>query len=91
VGIFEVTGNCQGRVRRISEFGVLDAVANQTCEVRALGSFGAVIALVGLAIGPFAQQIATYKVRHVESGVGAIIPRALSYEGALVGNTSSSQ
>jgi hypothetical protein len=58
---------------------------------RYLGSFGAIIAVVGLALGPFAQQIATYKVRHVESNIGAIVPRALNYTGALVGNTSSSQ
>jgi len=59
--------------------------------LRTLGTFGAVIAIFGLALGPFAQQIATYKVRSVESDVGAIIPRALNYEGALVGNTSSSK
>jgi hypothetical protein len=47
--------------------------------------------VVGLALGPFAQQIATYKVRHVESNIGAMVPRALTYTGALVGNTSSSQ
>ena len=58
--------------------------------VRALGTFGAIIAVVGLAIGPFAQQIATYKVRQIESSIGATVPRALSYEGALKGNTSSS-
>lgn len=47
--------------------------------------------MVGLALGPFAQQIATYKVRDVESNFGAILPRALNYKGALVGNTSSSE
>ncbi|KAF3039979.1 hypothetical protein E8E11_004963 [Didymella keratinophila] len=54
-----------------------------------LGTFGAIIAVVGLALGPFSQQIATYNVRHVESNDGAIVPRALNYTGALVGNTSS--
>ncbi|KAL5113231.1 hypothetical protein ACEQ8H_008898 [Pleosporales sp. CAS-2024a] len=54
-----------------------------------LGTFGAIVAVVGLTLGPFAQQIATYKVRHVESSVGAVVPRALNYTGALVGNTSS--
>lgn len=47
--------------------------------------------MLGLALGPFAQQIATYKVRHVESTEGAIVPRALNYTGALVGNTSLSE
>lgn len=56
-----------------------------------LGSFGAIVAIVGLALGPFAQQIATYNLRTVESDVGATIPRALNYTGALPGNTSSSQ
>lgn len=60
------------------------------CLSRSLGTFGAVVAIVGLALGPFAQQIATYKVRSVKSDVGAVIPRALNYMGALVGNTSSS-
>ncbi|EAT82767.1 hypothetical protein HBI56_066240 [Parastagonospora nodorum] len=60
-----------------------------TARGGSLGTFGAIIAVVGLALGPFAQQIATYKVRDVESDIGAIIPRALNYTGALVGNTSS--
>ncbi|EUC37420.1 hypothetical protein COCVIDRAFT_14489 [Bipolaris victoriae FI3] len=54
-----------------------------------LGSFGAIVAIVGLALGPFAQQIATYKMRTVESDVGAIIPRAVNYTGALTGNSST--
>ncbi|KAF2828242.1 hypothetical protein CC86DRAFT_207108 [Ophiobolus disseminans] len=60
-----------------------------TAKGGSLGTFGAIVAILGLALGPFAQQIATYKVRSVESDVGAIIPRALNYTGALVGNTSS--
>ena len=60
-------------------------------SARLLGSFGAIVAVVALALGPFSQQIATYKIRSVESDVGAIIPRALNYTGALAGNTSTSQ
>jgi hypothetical protein len=58
---------------------------------RFLGSFGAVVAIISLSLGPFAQQIATYKTRSVESDVGAAVPRALNYMGALPGNTSSSK
>ncbi|KAK7750079.1 hypothetical protein SLS62_007947 [Diatrype stigma] len=54
-----------------------------------LGSFGAVIAIVALALGPFAQQIVTYQARTVESTEGASVSRALNYTGALPGNTSS--
>ncbi|KAK3062447.1 hypothetical protein LTS18_004034, partial [Coniosporium uncinatum] len=53
------------------------------------GSFGAVIAIVALAIGPFAQQIATYRVRTISIPETATIPRALNYTGALLGNSSS--
>ncbi|KAL6159985.1 hypothetical protein ACJBU6_02396 [Exserohilum turcicum] len=53
-----------------------------------LGSFGAIVAIVSLALGPFAQQIATYKIRTVESDIGAAIPRALNFTGALPGNTT---
>lgn len=53
-----------------------------------LGSFGAIVAIVSLALGPFSQQIATYKIRMVESDVGATIPRALNFTGALPGNTT---
>lgn len=56
-----------------------------------LGSFGAVIAIVALALGPFAQQIVTYQTRTVESPKGASVNRALNYTGALPGNTSSSK
>jgi hypothetical protein len=59
--------------------------------IRLLGSFGAAIAILALALGPFAQQIAAYKVRSVESDVGAVVPRAFNYTGALPGNTSSSE
>jgi hypothetical protein len=61
-----------------------------SCSFRLLGSFGAVIAIVGLALGPFAQQIATYKIRNVESDFGAIMPRALNFTPALAGDTSTS-
>jgi hypothetical protein len=44
-----------------------------------------------MALGPFAQQLATYKTRNVESGIGAAIPRAINYTGALMGNSSSSK
>jgi len=54
-----------------------------------LGSFGAIVAVIGLALGPFAQQIATYKIRNVESDFGAIMPRALNFTPALPGNTST--
>lgn len=58
---------------------------------RILGSFGAIVAIVSLALGPFAQQIATYKIRTVESDIGAAIPRALNFTGALPGNTTISK
>ncbi|KAF1991323.1 hypothetical protein K402DRAFT_322720 [Aulographum hederae CBS 113979] len=52
------------------------------------GSFGAVITIVALAIGPFAQQIALYKSRVVEIPGIATVPRALNYTGALPSNIS---
>ncbi|KAI0540408.1 hypothetical protein GGR58DRAFT_461216 [Xylaria digitata] len=54
-----------------------------------LGSFGATVSIIVLLLGPFAQQIATYQTREVESLDGASITRALNYTGALPGNTSS--
>ncbi|KAI8627981.1 hypothetical protein F5Y19DRAFT_439134 [Xylariaceae sp. FL1651] len=54
-----------------------------------LGSFAAVVAIVALALGPFAQQIVTYQTRSVESPKGASVNRALNYTGALPGNSSS--
>ncbi|KAI1766633.1 hypothetical protein GGR53DRAFT_193355 [Hypoxylon sp. FL1150] len=54
-----------------------------------LGSLGAVVAVVALALGPFAQQVVTYESRSVESQQGASINRALNYTGALPGKTSS--
>lgn len=54
-----------------------------------LGSFGATVAVVALALGPFAQQVVTYESRSVESPQGASINRALNYTGALPGKTSS--
>ncbi|KAI1342817.1 hypothetical protein F5Y15DRAFT_269493 [Xylariaceae sp. FL0016] len=53
-----------------------------------LGSFGAVVAIIALALGPFAQQIVTYQTRTVESPEGASVNKALNYTGALPGNTS---
>lgn len=61
---------------------------NNYCRV--LGSFGATVAVVALALGPFAQQVVTYESRSVESPQGASINRALNYTGALPGKTSSS-
>ncbi|KAK6221948.1 hypothetical protein LQW54_001168 [Pestalotiopsis sp. IQ-011] len=56
-----------------------------------LGSFGAIIAIVSLALGPFAQQIITYQTREVmiDNPGSATIARAQNYTGALPGNTSS--
>ena len=56
-----------------------------------LGSFGAIIAIVALALGPFAQQVVTYQTRTVSSLEGASVNRALNYTGALPGNTSPSK
>ena len=54
------------------------------------GSFGAVITIVALAIGPFAQQVATYRSHSVEVPTPATIPAALNYTGVLPGDGSSS-
>ncbi|KAK6069239.1 hypothetical protein SCUP234_07097 [Seiridium cupressi] len=55
-----------------------------------LGSLGAIIAIVTLALGPFAQQIVTYQTRSItiESPDSAIIARAMNYTGALPGKTT---
>ncbi|KAI1840979.1 hypothetical protein JX266_012839 [Neoarthrinium moseri] len=55
-----------------------------------LGSLGAVIAIVTLALGPFAQQIVTYQTRSImiETPDSATIARALNYTGALPGETT---
>ncbi|ORY68649.1 uncharacterized protein BCR38DRAFT_135933 [Pseudomassariella vexata] len=55
-----------------------------------LGSCGALIAIVALALSPFAQQIVTYQTRSViVDGPGsASVNRALNYTGALPGTTS---
>ncbi|KAF2219619.1 hypothetical protein BDZ85DRAFT_276095 [Elsinoe ampelina] len=53
------------------------------------GSFGAVLAIIALSLGPFAQQISTYRSRMVEVANGAAIPRALNYTGYLPGLSSS--
>ncbi|KAI0913053.1 hypothetical protein F4823DRAFT_103363 [Ustulina deusta] len=54
-----------------------------------LGSFGATVSIIVLFLGPFAQQIATYQTREVESLESASVSRALNYTGALPGKTSS--
>ncbi|KAI0008729.1 hypothetical protein F4779DRAFT_628306 [Xylariaceae sp. FL0662B] len=54
-----------------------------------LGSFGAIVAIIALALGPFAQQVVTYQSRSVESDEGANVNRALNYTGALPGNNTS--
>ncbi|KAF2236905.1 hypothetical protein EV356DRAFT_558030 [Viridothelium virens] len=53
------------------------------------GSLGAIIAIVSLALGPFAQQIIEYRMRTVAHPGLANIPRALNYSGALPGDSSS--
>lgn len=53
-----------------------------------LGSFGALISIVALVLGAFAQQIVIYDVKEIESLEGASVARALNYTGALPGNTS---
>ncbi|KAI1427205.1 hypothetical protein F5Y12DRAFT_792944 [Xylaria sp. FL1777] len=53
-----------------------------------LGSFGAIVSIVVLLLGPFAQQIATYQTREVDSLESASVSRALNYTGALPGTTS---
>ncbi|MCJ1360786.1 MAG: hypothetical protein MMC33_010795 [Icmadophila ericetorum] len=53
------------------------------------GSFGALIAIVALALGPFAQQIVTYRNHFVQSGKNATIPTALNYTGVLPGDGSN--
>lgn len=52
------------------------------------GSFGAVLTIIALTLGPFSQQIASYRSHMVQSEVGAAIPRALNYSGALPGLSS---
>ena len=56
-----------------------------------LGSLGATIAIVALALGPFAQQVVTYQTRTVSIPEGASVNSALNYTGALPGNTSPSE
>ncbi|MCJ1307443.1 hypothetical protein MMC25_001089 [Agyrium rufum] len=53
------------------------------------GSFGAVVAIIALALGPFAQQVATYRQRLVLASSPATIPTALNYTGVLPGSSSS--
>lgn len=47
------------------------------------------VGIVALALGPFAQQVATYRSKTVVAPVTATIPRALNYTGYLPGNSSS--
>ncbi|CAJ2500252.1 Uu.00g031050.m01.CDS01 [Anthostomella pinea] len=51
-------------------------------------SFGVVIALGALLLGPLAQQVVKYESKAVESLEGASVNRALNYTGALPGTTS---
>lgn len=53
------------------------------------GSFGAVLTIIALTLGPFAQQVASYRSHMVQSLNGASIPRALNYTGYLPGLSSS--
>ncbi|KAH6648926.1 hypothetical protein BKA67DRAFT_594282 [Truncatella angustata] len=55
-----------------------------------LGSFAAVIIIFTLALGPFAQQIVTYRTRSVmiESFGSATVARAVNYTAALPGKTT---
>ena len=48
------------------------------------------IAIVSLALGPFAQQVIQYRTRVTAHPSLAGIPRALNYTGALPGNSSLS-
>ncbi|GME48376.1 putative acid phosphatase protein [Neofusicoccum parvum] len=52
------------------------------------GSFGALVAIVAITLGPFSQQIATYRARITSSPIGATNFRALNYTAALPGNTA---
>ncbi|KAH8680072.1 hypothetical protein BGZ60DRAFT_554643 [Tricladium varicosporioides] len=53
-----------------------------------LGSFGAIITIVALMLGPFSQQIATYPSRTIVSSHEASISAAMNYTGALPGDSS---
>ena len=55
-----------------------------------LGSFGATITIVALAMGPFAQQIVAYRTRMVESHAAASVNSASNYTGFLPGDSSQS-
>ena len=58
---------------------------------RFFGSFGAFIAIIALGIGPFAQQVATYRTRVIWTTDAATIPMALNYTGVLPGDSSGSR
>ncbi|KAF2720316.1 hypothetical protein K431DRAFT_321182 [Polychaeton citri CBS 116435] len=54
------------------------------------GSFGAILSILALALGPFAQQMATFRSHMVASAdAAALVPRALNYTGYLPGRSSS--
>lgn len=53
------------------------------------GSFGAILTIFTLTLGPFAQQIAAYRSHMIQSEAGAAVPRALNYTGYLPGRSSS--
>lgn len=54
-----------------------------------LGSFGAFVAILTLAFGPFAQQIATFHARTTDSNEGATNLRSQQYLIALSSTTAS--
>lgn len=55
-----------------------------------LGSFGATVTIVALAMGPFAQQIVAYRTHLVESSAAASIKSATNYTAFLPGDSSQS-
>lgn len=52
-------------------------------DFRFLASFGAILAVVALAMGPFAQQIVVYRTRSIEPHTGASLKSASNYTAAL--------
>ena len=58
---------------------------------RFFGSFGAFVAIIALGIGPFAQQVATYRTHVTRAANAATIPVALNYTGVLPGDSSGSK
>ena len=48
------------------------------------------VTIVALAVGPFAQQVVTYRTRVIQADTIATIPTALNYTGVLPGDSPSS-